>query len=113
MSNDDLKSFKIADAVKPTVDKPKPGKSASQEQAASTAPPSAGFPKIEALVESGQPDLSGLEQREAELLEMSKGKGSNKEKASAKKAAQAYAKARALVTYLLETKQRMQGGGAP
>ena len=108
---DDLKSFKISDAVKPTVDKPKAGK-ASQEQAATT-PGSAGFPKIEALVEAAHPDTTGLEQREAQLLEMSKGKGSNKEKANAKKAAQAYAKTRALIGYLLETKHKMQRGGAP
>ena len=110
---DDLKSFKISDAVKPTVDKPKGGKGASQEQPAATGAPSAGFPKIEALVEAANPDTTGLEQREAELLEMSKGKGSNKEKANAKKAAQAYAKTRALIAYLLETKHKMQRGGAP
>jgi hypothetical protein len=90
--------------VKPTVDKPR----AKEEPAPSTG--SAGFPKLEALVEAAVPDTSGLEEREAALLEMSKGKGSNKEKASAKKAAVAYSKARALIAYLVETKHKMQGG---
>jgi hypothetical protein len=100
----ELKSFKISDQMKPTVDQPR----AKEEPAPSTG--SAGFPKIEALVEAAMPDTTGLEQREAELLEMSKGKGTNKEKASAKKAAQAYNKTRALIAYLVETKHKMQGG---
>ena len=108
MKSDDLKAFKISDQVKPTVDKPK-GPSSKEGPPAPAA--SAGFPRIEALVEAAAPDLSGLEAREAELLEKAKAKGSNKDKAAAKRAATAYAKARALIAYLLETKQKMVGGG--
>ena len=104
---DDLKSFKISDQVKPTVDKPRP-KAQSQEQAPAA---SAGFPNIEALVESAAPDLSGFDARRAQLDELAKGKGSPKDKAGAKKAELAYAKARALIEYLLETKQKMSSGG--
>ena len=105
----ELKSFKISDQVKKQVDRPK-GKAASVEAPAGS---SAGFPRIESLVESAAPDLSGFDGRQAQLEEMAKGKGSNKEKAGAKKAAVAYAKARALISYLLETKQKMMGGGNP
>ena len=103
---DDLKSFKISDQVKPTVDKPRPK---SQEQA--PPPSSTGFPNIEALVESAAPDLSGFEARQAQLDEMTKAPGSQKDKAGAKKAGIAYAKARALIDYLLETKAKMSSGG--
>ena len=106
----ELKSFKIGDQVKKQVDRPK-GKAASAE--APAAGSSTGFPRIEALVESVAPDLAGFDGRQAQLEEMAKGKGSNKEKAGAKKAAVAYAKARALISYLLETKQKMMGGGNP
>lgn len=112
MTHDDLKSFKISDQVKPTVtsQQARAPKSGTSAEAPPTA--SAGFPLIEALVESAQPDLSGLTARAAALDELQKAKGaSNKQKASAKKAAAAYVKVRALVDYLLETKQKMAGGG--
>lgn len=102
----DLKSFKIADQVKQPVERPRPGQKKTDDVTSS----SAGFPRIEGLVESSAPDLSGLAERHAALDEMARGKGSNKEKAAAKKAAQAYAKARELIEYLLETKRKMGNG---
>jgi hypothetical protein len=102
----DLKPFKISDQVKQPVDRPRPG----QKQPEAPEPSSAGFPRIEALVEADAPDVSGLEARQAALEEMAQGTGSNKEKAAAKKAALAYAKVRALIDYLLETKRKMSDG---
>ena len=106
MTDDKLKSFKISDQVKPT-DRSKVSGKKSQEEPA--APASAGFPLIEGMVESAAPDLSGLDARTAQLDEMAKGTGAPKEKASAKKAHGAYLKARALIDYLLETKNKMGG----
>lgn len=103
----DLKSFKISDQVKQPVERPRPGQKKGEAPAAS----STGFPRIEGLVESDAPDLSGFAARQATLEEMAKAPGSPKEKAAAKKAAQAYAKARALIDYLLETKRKMSGAG--
>lgn len=100
----DLKSFKISEQVKQPVERPRPG----QKNAAEPAP-SAGFPRIEAIVESDAPDLSGLASRCALLEEMAAGKGTPREKAAAKKGAQAYARTRELLAYLQETKTRMAG----
>lgn len=106
MANDDLKSFKISDKVKPQVEPPRPG----QSKEAEAPPPSVGFPRIEAVVEADVPDLTGLASRQAELEGLT-GSGSNKDKAAAKKAALAYQRTRELITYLLETKAKMVGGG--
>lgn len=106
----DLKSFKISDQVKQPVERPRPGH-AGQKKGEAPAASSTGFPRIEGLVESDAPDLSGFAARQATLEEMAKAPGTPKEKAAAKKAAQAYAKARALIDYLLETKRKMSGGG--
>lgn len=103
MSNSDLKSFKISDQTKQPVDRPR-AKAAGKADA---APPSVGFPRIEAVVESG--DLGGLGDRLAVLQEMARN-GSNKDKLAAKKAAAAYERASALLGYLLETKARLAGG---
>lgn len=108
---DKLKSFKISDTVKPT-DRSK-GKKSEEEAPSPGSSGSAGFPQIEALVESAAPDLSGIDGRHAQLDEMAKGPGSPKEKAAARKAAVAYQKARALIDYLLETKQKMGSSGGP
>lgn len=105
----ELKSFKISDQVKQPVERPRPGQK-TKESAPSSS--SAGFPRIEALVESQAPDLTGLAERQAALEEIASGKGSPKEKAAAKKAAQGYARARALIDYLLETKRKLGSGGA-
>lgn len=106
MSNDDLKSFKISDQVKKPVDRPRSPNSAESEP----APSSAGFPRIEALVETEDPtQMQSLQQNHERLEEMAKSGASNKEKAAAKKAAAAYAKARGLVGYLLETKAKLAG----
>ncbi len=102
--SDELKSFKISDQRKPTVSGGRPKEEAP-------APSSAGFPHIEALVESPAPDLSGLTARHSQLDELAKAKGTAKEKADAKRAAGAYGKALALIEYLLETKRNMAGGG--
>jgi hypothetical protein len=107
MATDDLKSFKIGDQVKQPVERPRPG----QKKEPEGPPPSVGFPRIEAVVEQDQADLSGLESRQAALEEMAKTGGSNKEKAGAKKAAAAYQKTRELLSYLLETKEKLSGGG--
>jgi hypothetical protein len=112
MTDEKLKSFKISDQVKPT-DRSKvasgSGKKSQEEPAPSAG--SAGFPLIEGLVESAAPDLTGLDARTAQLDEMAKGPGTPKDKAAAKKAHGAYVKARALIDYLLETKNKMGGAG--
>jgi len=102
MSKEDLKGFKISDQVKAPVEKPR------AKKAEAGPPPSVGFPRIEAVVESG--DLGGLEGRLQQLKEMQK-VGGNKEKLAAKKAAAAYERAQALLRYLLETKARLSQGG--
>lgn len=102
MTKEDLKGFKISDQVKAPVEKPR-GKKAE----AAAPPPSVGFPRIEAVVESG--DLGGLEGRLGQLKELQKA-GGNKEKLAAKKAAAAYERAAALLNYLLDTKARLAGG---
>lgn len=101
----DLKSFKISDQVKQPLDRPRPGQKKPAEP-----PPSAGFPRIEGVVESDSPDLSGLAERHALLEELAAGEGTPRDKAAAKKAAQAYARARELLGYLLETKKKMGSG---
>jgi hypothetical protein len=103
MSNDNLKSFKISDQVRTQVDKPR--RTTSVEE-----PASAGFPKIEALVEADARDLQGFEERRALLTEMAKTATGNKEKAAAKKAAAAYDRVRGLIDFLVETKAKMQRG---
>lgn len=104
MASDELKGFKISDQVRQRVDRPaaadKKGRPAEQE--------SVGFPRIEALVGSEKPDLSGLSERMAKLQELAAA-GSMKEKAGAKKAAVAYERAADLLEHLLETKAAMQG----
>ncbi len=104
----DMKSFKIGDQQKPGVQKPGSKKAEAPAQAGG----SAGFPRIEAIVESGTPDLSGLEARTTALAELAAKPGaSNKDKAAAKKAIVAYERAKDLVEYLLDTKAKMQRGG--
>jgi hypothetical protein len=102
MTKEDLKGFKISDQVKAPVEKPR-AKKASE----AGPPPSVGFPRIEAVVESG--DLGGLDGRMQQLKEMQK-VGGNKEKLAAKKAVAAYERAHALLRYLLDTKARLQQG---
>ena len=109
MATDDLKSFKIGDKVKKPVEPPKAG--ARAEPAPEAA--SVGFPRIEAVVEQEQVDLSGLQARQAELSAMAAQGKSNKDKAAAKRAALAYQRAQELIAYLLETKARMTSGSPP
>lgn len=109
MATDDLKSFKIGDKVKKPVEPPKAGAKAEP----APAPGSVGFPRIEAVVEQDQPDLSGLQARRAELEAMAGAAKANKDKAAAKKAALAYQRAEELIGYLLETKAKMTTGGPP
>jgi len=99
MANDDLQNFKISDQVKKTVDRPR--KTASAEDQ-----PSAGFPTLEALVEQETVDVAGLQERHAQLSEMSKS-GSPKEKQAAKKATVAYERALDVVEFLVSTKETM------
>ncbi|MBI1944818.1 MAG: hypothetical protein HYS27_03935 [Deltaproteobacteria bacterium] len=106
MASDELKSFKVGDKVKKTVEPPRPG--AKAEPAPQAA--SVGFPRIEAVVEQDQPDLTGLQARRAELSTLATGAKANKDKAAAKKAALAYQRAEELIAYLLETKAKMTAG---
>ena len=101
----DLKSFKISDQVKQPVERPRAG-----AKAPPATPASAGFPRIEALVDAAQPELAGFAERQQALLALSKGKGTPKERAAAQKAHTAYVKVRALIDYLLETKRKMGEG---
>ena len=107
MTKSDLKGFKISDQVKQPVDRAR-GKKA--DAAATTPPPSVGFPRIEAVVESGE--LGGFASRLDALKELAKS-GSNKEKLAAKKAAGAYERAQLLLNYLLETKARLATSPSP
>ncbi len=105
MTRKDLQSFKISDQVKAPVERPRGKKTKDNGP-----PPSVGFPRIEAVVESGGAEtLSALEGRLATLQEMAKS-GSNKDKLAARKAAAAYEKTKALLDYLLATKARLSGG---
>lgn len=102
--SDDLKSFKISDQVPNRVTRPTSGQGDAVESA------SVGFPRIEALLESDEPDFSGFSTRMSNLQELAQS-GSNKEKAGAKKAAIAYERVTDLLEHLLSTKQAMAGGG--
>ena len=111
MPTDDkgLKSFKISDQVKKPVEKPRPWARAAPQ--GDTGGGSAGFPRIEALVESSAPDLAGFDKRAADLEEMAKSAKTPKDKNAPKKAAGAYKTTRALIDYLLETKSKLASGG--
>jgi hypothetical protein len=98
--SDGLKSFKISDQRKKPIEK------ATKKDA---TPPSVGFPKIEALIEQDSPDLSGLHARKQALDEMTSSATTPKDKAAAKRAAEAYAKSLALIDSLLATKAKMAG----
>ena len=106
---DPLKPFKISEQVKQPVDRPRSGGARSSSNAPpAEAPPSAGFPRIEAIVDGTGLDLAGLEKREAELSSKATGKGPPKERAAAQKALLAYQKTRSLIAHLLETKEKMR-----
>jgi hypothetical protein len=102
--DEDLKSFKISDQVPKNVDGPKakPGKGDEPE-----VHPSAGFPRIEALIEQNAPDFAGMEERYKSLQELEKSGKTSKEKGAAKKAALAYSHALGIIGYLLETKNKL------
>ncbi|MBM4281895.1 MAG: hypothetical protein FJ137_14445 [Deltaproteobacteria bacterium] len=105
MTRKDLQSFKISEQVKAPVDRPKGKKDKDP-----APPPSVGFPRIEAVIESGGAETQAtLKARAATLAELAKA-GSNKDKLAAKKAAAAYDKARSLLDYLLATKAKLTGG---
>lgn len=101
--SDDLKGFQIQSRVHQRVDRPSGPKTSEETDSSSV-----GFPRIEALVEAGAPDLQGLATRRTQLQELAKA-GSTKEKPAAQKAALAYERTEALVSYLLETKANMRG----
>lgn len=105
MSSDELKGFKISDQVRQRVDRPAGG--GKKGAGKSGEGESVGFPRVEALVGSEEPDLSGLSTRMAALQELA-ASGSMKEKAGAKKAAVAYERAADLIEHLLETKAALQ-----
>lgn len=100
--SDELKSFKISDQVKRTVDKPKKG-----EEAVLSAP-SAGFPRIEALIESDSIDLGWVEARRNQLVALSNdGSADPQIKGGARKAALAYKHVGELMDHLMNTKNAM------
>jgi hypothetical protein len=100
---DSLKGFKVGDHVKQQVRQPqKPAPTAVEPS------PSVGFPRIEALVESAVPDLSGLESRLAALRGIESQAKGQKDKSAAKRAVIGYERVLDLVRYLLETKANMQ-----
>ena len=100
--SDDLKSFKISDQVKRTVDKPK-----SDDGAVAPAP-SAGFPRIEALIENDSIDLGWVEARRNELAALSNDSSAEPQtKGGARKAALAYKHLGELIDHLVNTKNSM------
>jgi hypothetical protein len=104
-----MKTFKIGDAVKKPVERPRPG--AKVAAALPAAPPtSVGFPRIEALVEAETPDLTGLDARMAALLELHRVATSPKNKLAAQRAARAYEKAKLLIEQLFATKKQLGQG---
>ena len=99
---DDLKSFKISDQVKAPVDKPKSGAGPAEPA------PSAGFPRIEALIENDSIDLADLKGRVAELQALANNaSASPQEKGGARKASLAYRHLNELIDHLVETKSSM------
>ena len=99
---DDLKPFKISDQVKAPVDKPKSGANAAE------LAPSAGFPRIEALIENDSIDLADLKGRVTELQALANNaSASPQEKGGARKASLAYRHLNELIDHLVETKSSM------
>jgi hypothetical protein len=101
--SDDLKSFTISQQVKPRVDRP--GASAKGKPGEA----SVGFPLIEALLETEEPDVSGLNERLDGLQQMAS-TGSMKDKAAAGKAAIAYERTADLLEHLFATKSAIGSG---
>ena len=100
--SDELKSFKISDQVKRTVDKPKKGEDAL------LSAPSAGFPRIEALIENDSIDLEWVEARKNQLTALSNdGSADPQTKGGARKAALAYKHVGELINHLVSTKNAM------
>jgi hypothetical protein len=99
----DLKGFKIGDHVKAPVERPRPGMLQKAEKDAA----SAGFPHVEALVESSAPDVQGLRTRLAALRELAETGTSKKEKAAAQKAVVAYERVGDLLEFLFQTKEQL------
>ncbi len=102
--SDDLKSFKISQQVKHRVTRP--GLAAKSKAGEA----SVGFPLIEALLESEEPDVSGLNERLDRLQQMASA-GSMKDKAGAGKAAIAYERTADLLEHLFATKSAIGSGG--
>lgn len=101
---DKLESFKIADKKRPEVRslKPPPPGAPIEAPAPST---SAGFPTVEARLESGTVDSVAEELRASyEQLEALAESGNVKTKAAAKKAMAAYERTADLFEYLFATK---------
>lgn len=99
---DDLKSFKISDQVKTPVGKPK------SENDALAGAPSAGFPRIEALIENESVDLSIINSRLSELQALSSSAdATSADKAGVRKATLAYKHLNELIEHLVATKSSM------
>lgn len=104
MAKDKLPSFKAAAAQKPQHARAK-SKTAQQAQEAV----SAGFPTIERTLEAERLDLGGLDQRMAQLRQLSD-EGSAKDKGASRKALAAYERTRDLMEFLWDTKGGLGGG---
>lgn len=99
---DDLKSFKISDQVNAPIGKPKAGAGAAPPA------PSAGFPRIEALIENDSIDLGELKNRVTELQALSNSGGASpQQKGGARKASLAYRHLNELIEHLVATKDSM------
>ena len=105
MGKDKLPSFRAAEAQKKPLQRGSKSKTAQQAQEAV----SAGFPTIERTLEDERLDLSGLDQRMAQLAKMSE-EGGAKEKGASRKALAAYERTKDLMEFLWETKGGLSNG---
>ena len=94
----DLQAFKASDNQQTPMPRGGKGKAAPAE-----APVSAGFPTIERLLEQEVPDLTGFNERIAQLREMQES-GSAQQKGAARKALAAYERCADLIEFLWQTK---------
>lgn len=100
----DGEGFRIADVQRPAVSRGRPGGRRSEP----APPPSAGFPTLEALLESGDVEsaVASMRPRYEQLEAMATG-GPIRERGLAKKAMAAYERAADLLEHLFETKNNL------
>lgn len=108
MSDDKLRSFKIGDLKRPEVRNYQNTSSDAPAEPAEDEGPTAGFPGVEALLESGTVEAVAEQLRPSyEQLEAMASGGKMKSKGAAKKALAAYERTADLFEYLFETKQAL------